>query len=557
MITSLADFPADLLIAIFQHLNFHDLSSCAKTCITFNEISNENFLWKKLFLIRWKYTNKGNDDASPTNFRTLYKQHHISDFEFLRILEKISRAASQSEIHQLMDVRKIARNHWDLLKEIIQIGLEDCYGDSNNLFGVSINFSMVFYARKISEIVVREETKAKWKKLLSTPNAQILLEDGAILIDQYMHPLEDIEQICKNQLDELASKVRERISTLIEPTPKVLLHELGEFLFQEEDFHGNLQNYYTTKNSFFHWVLKMKTGIPITLSIVFEAVGRRLGLKIDPIGFPGHFLLGCKISEETTMLIDSFNKKIFSETSDYASSLFNRLPHFSPEMLTPCSAKDVFFRMMSNLRHIYQNFNNPKLMEKLVAVLDQALLIEPNLQDFIYKLRVLILLEEVDEVKEIIEGDVFGDFGLHGDAAASIRSQILQNIQDKNSNETTVINRLVDPYKYIKYKIGQVVVKKNGNDEEVYGVIIGYSNIYGGKNALYNRADGPLSSHYYLVLWNKTFIISFTSERNFKIAEEPKPLSKCKHLGKYFTRFDRTLKIYIPNERLQLEYPNL
>src|SRR5205814_1066528 len=63
------------------------------------------------------------------------------------------------------------------------------------------------------------------------------------------------------------------------------------YLFHEAGFHGNRDEYYDPRNSFLNDVLDRQTGIPITLSVVAMAVGERLGLRIDGLALPGHFVV--------------------------------------------------------------------------------------------------------------------------------------------------------------------------------------------------------------------------------------------------------------------------
>ena len=73
-----------------------------------------------------------------------------------------------------------------------------------------------------------------------------------------------------------------------------MVTELAKLLFQEEGFSGNQLNYYDPNNSLLDHVLTARTGIPISLSVVFAAVSERVGVPLDMIGLPGHFLLGTR-----------------------------------------------------------------------------------------------------------------------------------------------------------------------------------------------------------------------------------------------------------------------
>jgi regulator of sirC expression with transglutaminase-like and TPR domain len=86
---------------------------------------------------------------------------------------------------------------------------------------------------------------------------------------------------------------------------------LNRFLFDEQGFSGNEQEYEDPRNSLLHEVLERRTGIPITLSLVYLEVGRRLGLPVEGIGFPGHFLVRWRGKED--FMIDVFHGRLLSD----------------------------------------------------------------------------------------------------------------------------------------------------------------------------------------------------------------------------------------------------
>src|SRR5262245_30185578 len=66
---------------------------------------------------------------------------------------------------------------------------------------------------------------------------------------------------------------------------------LNKYLFNELGFFGNREQYEDPRNSCLNEVLDRKTGIPITLSLVYIEVARRAGIRTEGINFPGHFLV--------------------------------------------------------------------------------------------------------------------------------------------------------------------------------------------------------------------------------------------------------------------------
>ena len=129
------------------------------------------------------------------------------------------------------------------------------------------------------------------------------LETGALLLSRTVNPDVDVGSICL-QLDALAVRCRELI---VEPaSARDKCRVLNRVLFHEHGFHGNTEHYADPLNSFLDQVLTRRKGLPITLSIVYLLVADRIGLSLEPIGLPGHFLIGC-YAEDLPFYIDPFN----------------------------------------------------------------------------------------------------------------------------------------------------------------------------------------------------------------------------------------------------------
>src|SRR5262245_3996778 len=119
------------------------------------------------------------------------------------------------------------------------------------------------------------------------PDVELDLLEGALHIARDARPGLDAAAVAA-ELDALAAPLAgRRLGTL-----PVLgqARALADRLFLDAGFHGNTTNYYDPKNSFLDEVLARRTGIPISLSVVYVEVARRVGVRASPVGFPGHFL---------------------------------------------------------------------------------------------------------------------------------------------------------------------------------------------------------------------------------------------------------------------------
>lgn len=180
------------------------------------------------------------------------------------------------------------------------------------------------------------------------------LETGALLLSRTIHPDLDIGGNCA-QLDALAARCRELIAEPAGARDKC--RALNRVLFHEEGFRGNTEHYADPLNSFIDQVLERKKGIPITLSIVYVLVAERIGLSLEPIGLPGHFIVGC-YAEDVPFYIDPFNGGRFLSASEAFTML--RKHSLSPTIadLAPTPVREVLCRCCRNLVNHYTVAND-------------------------------------------------------------------------------------------------------------------------------------------------------------------------------------------------------
>src|SRR3989441_12935258 len=105
------------------------------------------------------------------------------------------------------------------------------------------------------------------------------------------------------EFDNLAEAARPGTGGRMPPEDRALA--IGEHLFRACGFHGNTEDYHDPRNSFLNDVLERRTGIPISLSVVFIEVSRRLGVPVEGVGFPGHFLVRVA-GHQGPLLLDPF-----------------------------------------------------------------------------------------------------------------------------------------------------------------------------------------------------------------------------------------------------------
>src|SRR5207248_47145 len=137
---------------------------------------------------------------------------------------------------------------------------------------------------------------------LVAPGAKAGLARAALAIARIGYPTLAPDPWLR-QLDALGAAVRARLPA--GASPEAAAGEITGYLFGDCGFHGNEEEYYDPRNSYLNDVLERRTGIPISLSVVLIEVGRRLGLRLEGVGFPGHFLVRLA-GRRSSVLLDPF-----------------------------------------------------------------------------------------------------------------------------------------------------------------------------------------------------------------------------------------------------------
>jgi regulator of sirC expression with transglutaminase-like and TPR domain len=159
---------------------------------------------------------------------------------------------------------------------------------------------------------------------------------------------------------------------------------LNDYLFEDLGFHGNEDRYDDPRNSFLNDVLVRRTGIPISLATVYLDVGRRAGLRLEGVNFPGHFLvraLGAG-SHEPDLLIDVFHRGAILREIDCQRLLERHAGGevvLSAEVLATADVRQTLARMATNLKRLYvrsRSFPQALDVTHLLVALDETATVE-------------------------------------------------------------------------------------------------------------------------------------------------------------------------------------
>ena len=149
---------------------------------------------------------------------------------------------------------------------------------------------------------------------------------------------------------------------------------LNEYLFEERGFLGNEEDYYDPGNSFLNVVLDKKTGIPITISIIYSEIAKYIGLDLRIVGFPGHVIV--KYKDE--IILDPFYHGILLTIEDLEENLnrnFGEDVEFIPEYLNEATTEQLLTRLLRNLKNAY---TQSYAYDKAIRCADMILEIQPE-----------------------------------------------------------------------------------------------------------------------------------------------------------------------------------
>lgn len=231
----------------------------------------------------------------------------------------------------------------------------------------------------------QQRTYRAFAALLAGDDEAIDLVQAALLIASTQYPDLDIAYYTA-QLDNLAQRVRTELAL---PTPDLqpalpeeietpdIIEAMNKILFKEEHFHGNREDYHNPNNSFLNKVLEEHAGIPVTLSLIYAEVGRRVGIQIDGIGMPYHFLVRCH-SPQGFIYIDPYEDgQQMSERScrEHIRQIAQHRIKFHSQWFEPFTRRHWLMRILNNLKRIYINQDD---YDRALTTCDLLMILNPR-----------------------------------------------------------------------------------------------------------------------------------------------------------------------------------
>jgi regulator of sirC expression with transglutaminase-like and TPR domain len=188
------------------------------------------------------------------------------------------------------------------------------------------------------------------------------LAPAALLIARLEYPRLDASGYL-SKLDDMGAAVVRRVETQAAASaPHKLIDAVNRYLFDELGFAGNREKYDDPRNSFLNEVLDRRTGIPITLALVYIEVARRAGIRVEGVNFPGHFLLRMPLGPvpigglDDDIIVDPFHGGALLSERDCRNLLREHVGDevaFDQRLLAAATKQQILVRMLVNLKRIY------------------------------------------------------------------------------------------------------------------------------------------------------------------------------------------------------------
>ena len=216
----------------------------------------------------------------------------------------------------------------------------------------------------------RPDFAALFAEQVTLPDNEVDLPRAALYIAGLSHPDLDVDHYM-GLLNNMALEVQDSLAGTA--SSGEVARALNDYLFVQNGYAGNAQDYYNPQNSFLNCVMDTRRGIPITLSVLYLGLAHRLGLDCHGVGMPGHFLVSVK---DLDLFMDPFHHGHLLSAADchrLIEALYGGKVQWDEDYLAPTPPRMILARMLNNLRLVYSQAQD---WGSQVPVLEQMLVID-------------------------------------------------------------------------------------------------------------------------------------------------------------------------------------
>jgi regulator of sirC expression with transglutaminase-like and TPR domain len=223
-----------------------------------------------------------------------------------------------------------------------------------------------------------------WKNVVatlvrSTNDINKLAEYSLDISRILAYPDLNIDYVLK-QIDTMGLELKERIKNLRPLRPTQLIEEINEFFFNKVGFKPNVHDYYNPANNYINIVFERKSGIPITLSIIYMRIAWAVDLKLFPVNFPAHFLVKYLLDDQSAeIIIDPFNLGRIMDDYSLKELLERSYPHqnivLTRALLDKATPSQVVVRLLNNLKNSFyesDDLDRAELANEMIFCVDDT-----------------------------------------------------------------------------------------------------------------------------------------------------------------------------------------
>jgi regulator of sirC expression with transglutaminase-like and TPR domain len=222
------------------------------------------------------------------------------------------------------------------------------------------------------EVVDRSPGLARFAEIVSRED--IPLDQAALLIGAWDYPTRDVDRY-RDHLDAIAGEVERDVAHAIGGIGRA--RAISDHLFDRLGFSGNTYDYYDPRNSFLTDVIDRRMGIPISLSVLYLEIARRVGVLAQGVNFPGHFLVRVAV-EDAWLFLDPYSGGRALTPTDLEGLLRKTTTPdavLEPSVIAAATKRQIVARMLVNLAGIYgRNGDLPRSLD----VLERLAILEPQ-----------------------------------------------------------------------------------------------------------------------------------------------------------------------------------
>uniref|UniRef100_A0A146P8D3 F-box protein 21 n=1 Tax=Fundulus heteroclitus TaxID=8078 RepID=A0A146P8D3_FUNHE len=573
----LTDLPTELLehILCFPVLKHVDVCNVSCCCKRLHDVCHgRGKVWEHQYKIRWPRLQRFYRLNESCDWLREYTTRHRVGIQIRRTVESISKRF-------FTEVPCVGQVLGDSFAEIESLGMPEHFCEDELLFILHSDkrksLTLKYYAKKILYFLRQQNILRSLKTFLEQPAEHQSALEGAVLVDQYCNPLADVTlESISEQVDDVAEKVQKmlRIKNPSHPSLRAaggdcvledfelqrqVLWALNAVLYEQLQYKGNEGDYYNPLNSYIHQVLLRKTGIPISLSVLYMTLARKLGVQLEPVNFPNHFLLRwCQKPRGSEDIVDFVYIDAFGKGKQLTAKECEYLigHQVTADYYSAISTTEVLLRMVGNLLNIgKRGEGNEKSYQLLRDSLDLYLTINPdNVQYLLLQARLYFHLGIWPEkVLDILQHIQALDPSQHG-AVGYLVQHTLEHIQHKKHPVTPEAKRRSAPeHLEVHYSVGLIMKhKRSGYNCVIYGwdPKCTMSQEWITTMRVNQLSSGSNQPFYNVLVQDGT--CRYAAQENLEPHSAPLEIGHPE-VGRYFSEFAETH--YVANEELQTRYP--